>query len=247
MRKQETRCERKDLWRAPTAAIGRQSEMSGNERRPGTSTAPRTRPRSIRRSRCCARQRLAVAAPAAAAHHKLDVNSVLVLCRWPAGARAAKPARPPASLQRALARHRALRARPRPASLHAARRRLCTSVKPLGFNFERNFNGIPGAVRARAPRPCPCRPPRTERPRRPPCVRARRAGLLGRAGGQPSTRPPSSSTSGAGRSPSTTAPSEPRRPRRPRSPPSLTRAHRARIAAAAVCVPTAPNARMCVS
>ena len=40
------------------------------------------------------------------------------------------------------------------------------SVKPLGFNFERNFNGIPGAVRARVPRPCPCRPPRTER--RPP-------------------------------------------------------------------------------
>ena len=39
-------------------------------------------------------------------------------------------------------------------------------VKPLGFNFERNFNGIPGAVRARVPRPCPCRPPRTER--RPP-------------------------------------------------------------------------------
>ena len=25
-----------------------------------------------------------------------------------------------------------------------------SGVKPLGFNFERNFNGIPGAVRARA-------------------------------------------------------------------------------------------------
>ena len=48
------------------------------------------------------------------------------------------------------------------------------SVKPFGFNFERNFNGIPGAVRAR-PAPCPasplggplgsarpCRPPRAQ-------------------------------------------------------------------------------------
>ena len=31
------------------------------------------------------------------------------------------------------------------------------SVKPFGFNFERNFNGIPGAVRAR-PAPCPASP-----------------------------------------------------------------------------------------
>ena len=58
------------------------------------------------------------------------------------------------------------------------------SVKPFGFNFERNFNGIPGAVRAR-PAPCPASPLGgplgSARPCRPPRARGA-AGLLGRAG-----------------------------------------------------------------
>ena len=60
------------------------------------------------------------------------------------------------------------------------------SVKPFGFNFERNFNGIPGAVRAR-PAPCPASPLGgplgSARPCRPPRARGA-AGLLGRAGEQ---------------------------------------------------------------
>lgn len=118
------------------------------------------------------------------------------------------------------------------------------SVKPLGFNFERNFNGIPGAVRARGPRPCPCRPPRTERPRRPSCVRARRAGLLGRAGGQRHHRPGRQALRRVGleghgvRRRRVSLAVLAALARRPRSPCS-------RLAAAAVCVTAAP-ARVCV-
>ena len=94
---------------------------------------------------------------------------------------------------------------------------------------------------ARAPRPvprlAPWRPPR-QRATLPTAARARRRRTTGsrRRAPRPSTRSPSSSTSGDGRSPSTTAPSEhARRPQRPRSPPRSSPS--SRLAAAAVCPP----------